>query len=352
MSSLAYLPSSPTLFNSGTSHPQMSSCFLVDSPLRRPRLHLRPVRAGRQADQVLRRHRHRLVAGPLPRRADPRHQRRVQRDRAVPEDAGRLGRGGEPGRPAQGRRLRLPRALAPRHRGVPRARDNTGEEARRTHNLNLANWIPDVFMRRVEADEPWSLFDPDEVPELPDLWGEAFDAAYREAEAAGRYVRQVKARELYGRMMRTLAQTGNGWMTFKDASNAKCNQTADGGQRGAPVEPVHRDHRGDHRRRDRRLQPRLDQPRQAPDRPGRGRRAAQVDWDKLAQHRAHRGAVPRPGHRPELLPERAGGGVEPALAAGRPGRDGPAGRLLRAAAAVRLAARRASCPPGSPRRST
>ena len=55
------------------------------------------------------------------------------------------------------------------------------------------------------------------MPELPDLWGEAFDEAYRAAEADGRYVRQVKARDLYGKMMRTLAQTGNGWMTFKDA---------------------------------------------------------------------------------------------------------------------------------------
>jgi ribonucleoside-diphosphate reductase alpha chain len=104
-------------------------------------------------------------------------------------------------------------------------RDNTGEDARRTHNLNLANWIPDEFMRRVEADELWSLIDPDEVPELPDLWGEQFDAAYRRAEAEGRYVRQVRARDLYGRMMRTLAQTGQGWMVFKDAANAKCNQT-------------------------------------------------------------------------------------------------------------------------------
>jgi ribonucleoside-diphosphate reductase alpha chain len=80
-------------------------------------------------------------------------------------------------------------------------------------------------MRRVEADELWSLIDPDEVPELPDLWGEQFDAAYRRAEAEGRYVRQVRARDLYGRMMRTLAQTGQGWMVFKDAANAKCNQT-------------------------------------------------------------------------------------------------------------------------------
>ena len=108
-------------------------------------------------------------------------------------------------------------------------RDNTGEDARRTHNLNLANWIPDEFMRRVEADQMWSLIDPDQVPELPDLWGEEFDAAYRAAEADGQYVRQVRARDLYGKMMRTLAQTGNGWMTFKDACNAKCNQTAAAG---------------------------------------------------------------------------------------------------------------------------
>ncbi|MEM1348342.1 MAG: ribonucleoside-diphosphate reductase subunit alpha, partial [Myxococcota bacterium] len=100
------------------------------------------------------------------------------------------------------------------------------DEAARTHNLNLANWIPDLFMRRVEADEDFSLFDPKDVPELPDLFGEAFEERYREAERQGLAVRTVKARELYGRMMRTLAQTGNGWMTFKDASNRACNQTA------------------------------------------------------------------------------------------------------------------------------
>ena len=77
-------------------------------------------------------------------------------------------------------------------------RDNTGEDARRTHNLNLANWVPDEFMRRVEADDDWSLIDPDQAPELPDLWGEAFDEAYRRAEDEGRVVRQVKARDLYG----------------------------------------------------------------------------------------------------------------------------------------------------------
>ena len=105
-------------------------------------------------------------------------------------------------------------------------RDNTGDEARRTHNLNLANWIPDIFMRRVESDAMWSLFDPKAVPHLVDRWGAAFDAAYEQAEAAGLAHKQVKARDLYARMMRTLAQTGNGWMTFKDKSNRACNQTA------------------------------------------------------------------------------------------------------------------------------
>src|SRR5690606_13724774 len=90
----------------------------------------------------------------------------------------------------------------------------------------LANWIPDLFMRRVEADGTWSLFDPKRVPDLPELYGEAFDRRYEEAERAGLAEKTVKARELYARMMRTLAQTGNGWMTFKDKANRACNQTA------------------------------------------------------------------------------------------------------------------------------
>lgn len=105
-------------------------------------------------------------------------------------------------------------------------RDNTGDEARRTHNLNLANWVPDLFMQRVEKDELWSLFDPKVVPHFTDLFGEEFEAAYAKAEEEKLYNKQVRARDLYGRMMRTLAQTGNGWMTFKDKSNKACNQTA------------------------------------------------------------------------------------------------------------------------------
>ncbi len=80
-------------------------------------------------------------------------------------------------------------------------------------------------MRRVEAGERWSLFDPKAVPHLADLHGEDFDLAYTRAEAEGLAVKQVEARDLYARMLKTLAETGNGWMNFKDACNRKSNQT-------------------------------------------------------------------------------------------------------------------------------
>jgi ribonucleoside-diphosphate reductase alpha chain len=81
-------------------------------------------------------------------------------------------------------------------------------------------------MKRVEANQPWSLFDPKDVPELPDLWGDSFERSYEQAEARGLARKTLPARDLYARMMRTLAQTGNGWMTFKDKANRACNQTA------------------------------------------------------------------------------------------------------------------------------
>ena len=75
----------------------------------------------------------------------------------------------------------------------------------------------------------WSLFDPKAMPELIDTYGEEFKALYEKAEEEKRYMKQVKARELYACMMRTLAQTGNGWMTFKDSCNMKSNQTGEDG---------------------------------------------------------------------------------------------------------------------------
>jgi ribonucleoside-diphosphate reductase alpha chain len=229
MSSLAYLPSSPTLFNSGTSHPQMSSCFLVDSPRDDlDSIYARYAQVARLSkfsggigiawSRVRSR-------GALIRGTNGQSNGIVPWLRTLDSSVAAVNQGGR-------RKGAACVYLEPWHPDIEEfleLRDNTGEEARRTHNLNLANWIPDEFMRRVEADDMWSLIDPDTVPELPDLWGEAFDAAYRTAEADGRYVRQIKARDLYAKMMRTLAQTGNGWMTFKDTTNARCNQTGEAG---------------------------------------------------------------------------------------------------------------------------
>ena len=225
-SSLEYVPSTPTLFNSGTKHEQLSSCFLLDSP-------------EDSLDSIYRKYSdvamlskfsggigiayHRVRAqGSLIRGTNGHSNGIVPWLKTLDSSVAAVNQGGK-------RKGACCVYLESWHADIEdflELRDNTGDEARRTHNLNIANWIPDIFMRRVEADGPWSLFDPKIVPHFPDLYGDEFDEAYLEAEEAGKYVKQVKARDLYAKMMRTMAQTGNGWMTFKDAANRKSNQTA------------------------------------------------------------------------------------------------------------------------------
>lgn len=233
MSSLQYLPSSPTLFNSGTSHPQMSSCYLLDSP-------------EDSLDGIYRRYTdiamlskfaggigvawHRVRAkGSLIRGTNGLSNGIVPWLKTLDSSVAAVNQGGR-------RKGAACVYLETWHADIEDfldLRESTGDHQRRTHNLNLANWVPDLFMERLEKDWVWSLFDPKVVPHLTDLYGDEFEAAYVKAEEEGLYERQVPARELYSRMMRTLAQTGNGWMTFKDASNSKCNQT------GGPDRVVH-----------------------------------------------------------------------------------------------------------------
>ncbi len=108
-------------------------------------------------------------------------------------------------------------------------RKNTGDDRRRTHDMNTANWIPDLFMERVEADGPWTLFSPDEVPELHDLYGRAFQARYEEYEAKAargeiKVHRTVRALELWRRMLTMIFETGHPWITFKDPCNLRSPQ--------------------------------------------------------------------------------------------------------------------------------
>ncbi len=227
--SLDYVPSSPTLFNSGTRHEQLSSCFLLDSPVD-------------SLDAIYEKYKdiaqlskfsggigvawHRVRAeGALIRSTNGLSNGIVPWLKTLDSSVAAVNQGGK-------RKGAACVYLEPWHADIEaflELRDNTGDEARRTHHLNLANWIPDLFMRRVEQNGAWSLFDPADVPALPDLWGDAFDDAYAQAEAQGLARKTLPARDLYARMLRTLAQTGNGWMTFKDASNRGCNQTAQAG---------------------------------------------------------------------------------------------------------------------------
>nr|WP_202501595.1 ribonucleoside-diphosphate reductase subunit alpha [Streptomyces sp. SID5785] len=229
MSRLDYLPSSPTLFNSGTRHPQMSSCYLLDSPLDEldsiyDRYH-QVARLSKHAGGIGLSYSRIRSRGSLIRGTNGHSNGIVPFLKTLDASVAAVNQGGR-------RKGAAAVYLETWHSDIEEfleLRDNTGEDARRTHNLNLAHWIPDEFMRRVDAGTDWSLFSPADVPELVDLWGEEFDAAYRRAEADGKAQRTIPARDLYGRMMRTLAQTGNGWLTFKDAANRTANQTAEPG---------------------------------------------------------------------------------------------------------------------------
>lgn len=225
LSSHEYMPSSPTLFNSGTRHSQMSSCYLLDSPqddLESIYLKYRDVAMLSKFAGGIGLAYHRIRSrGSLIRGTNGHSNGIVPWLKTLDSSVAAVNQGGK-------RRGAACVYLETWHADIEEfleLRDNTGEAARRTYNLNLANWVPDLFMKRVEEDALWSLFDPKALPHLPDLYGAEFEAACAEAEAKGLVVRQVRARDLYAKMMKTLAETGNGWMTFKDSCNRKSNQT-------------------------------------------------------------------------------------------------------------------------------
>ena len=226
-SSLDYLPSSPTLFNAGTSHPQLSSCFLLDSPHDDLeaiyKKYTDVALLSKFAGGIGLAYSRVRSTGSLIRGTNGKSSGIIPFIKTLDASVAAVNQGGK-------RKGACCVYLEPWHADIEaflELRENTGEDARRAHNLNLAHWIPDLFMQRVEHDEAWSLFDPKDVPAFTDLWGEAFESAYLAAEKHGLSCKTLPARDLYGKMMRTLAQTGNGWMCFKDTSNRLCNQTAE-----------------------------------------------------------------------------------------------------------------------------
>ena len=228
LSSFDFMCSTPTLFNSGTLRPQLSSCFLTTisddldgifkaikdnallskyagglgndwSPVRGLGAHIRGTNGHSQ--------------GVVP-------FLKVANDTAIAVNQGGKRKGAVCG------------YLETWHIDIEEfldLRKNTGDDRRRTHDMNTANWVPDLFMERVEADANWTLFSPDEVPDLHDLYGAAFAERYALYETKAqsgelKITRTVRAQDLWRKMLTMLFETGHPWITFKDPCNLRSPQ--------------------------------------------------------------------------------------------------------------------------------
>lgn len=228
MSSLSFIPSTPTLFHAGLSHPQLSSCYLsiVNDDLTHifkvigDNAQLSKWSGGIGNDWTRVRATNAHIAST-----------NVQSQGVVPflkianDTTVAINRSGK-------RRGATCAYLETWHLDIEDFLDlrrNTGDDRRRTHDMNTANWIPDLFMQRVQNGETWTLFSPDEVPDLHDLYGKGFNARYvyyeREADAGRiKLYRKVDALTLWRKMLTRLFETGHPWITFKDSCNIRSPQ--------------------------------------------------------------------------------------------------------------------------------
>jgi ribonucleoside-diphosphate reductase alpha chain len=228
MSTLRYVPSTPTLFHAGTVHPQMSSCYLttVEDSLDHifksyaDNAQLSKWSGGIGNDWTSLRGMGAFIKG-----TGVESQGIIPFLKIANDVTAAINRSGR-------RRGATCAYLETWHWDIEdflELRKNTGDERRRTHDMNTANWIPDLFMKRVKEDTEWTLFSPDETPELHHLFGKEFERKYEEYEAkaaAGqiRLYRKMKARDLWKKMLTMLFETGHPWMTWKDACNVRSPQ--------------------------------------------------------------------------------------------------------------------------------
>jgi ribonucleoside-diphosphate reductase alpha chain len=225
VSNFLYMPSTPTLFNSGTRHAQMSSCYVLtigeDSLEGIYKAYADCAQISKWSGGIGIDWTPVRASGALIKGTNGKSNGIIPFLKVMDSSVHAVNQGGK-------RKGAAAVYLEPWHADIEaflELRNNTGAEERRTHNLNLALWIPDLFMKRVESDSHWSLFSPDQVPELLHTYGDEFERCYLRYEAEGKAMKQVSARALYGRMMQTLAETGNGWFCFKDTSNRRSAQT-------------------------------------------------------------------------------------------------------------------------------
>jgi len=228
LSSQEYMTSTPTLFNSGTKHSQMSSCYLLDSPeddlkdiyKRYSDCALLSKWAGGIGLSYSRLR----SSGSLIKGTNGKSNGIIPFIHTLDSSTAAVNQGGK----RKGAAAVYLETWHPDIMEFLELRDNTGDKERRAHNLNLANWVPDLFMKRVKEDSDWSLIDPAIAPDLVDLYGDDFEKRYIQLEAENKIVKKEPARKIYARMMRTLAETGNGWICFKDISNKACNSATNG----------------------------------------------------------------------------------------------------------------------------
>ncbi|MEX0650208.1 MAG: ribonucleoside-diphosphate reductase subunit alpha [Candidatus Andersenbacteria bacterium] len=228
LSNIRYVASTPTLFHAGTSHPQMSSCYLttVDDDLAHifksigDNAQLSKWSGGLGNDWTNIR-----ATGALIKSTNVGSQGVIPFLKISDATTAAINRSGK-------RRGATCVYLETWHYDIEdflELRKNTGDERRRTHDTNTSNWIPDLFMKRVLEDGKWTLFSPNETPELHHLYGKAFEEKYMEyekkAEAGEMHtVKQVKALDIWRKMINMLFETGHPWMTWKDPSNVRSPQ--------------------------------------------------------------------------------------------------------------------------------
>ena len=228
LSSLEYMTSTPTLFNSGTTHSQMSSCYLLDSPMddlkdlykRYQDIAMLSKWAGGIGVSMSRIR----SSGSLIRGTNGKSNGIIPWIHTLDSSVAAVNQGGK----RKGSACVYLDTWHPDIMEFLELKNNTGDKEKRAHNLNIANWIPNLFMKRVSNDEHWSLFDPKDHPDLLEVFGEEFEKLYLEKENKKEYVKQIKATELYAKMMVTISETGNGWMTWSDTSNQRCNSAVNG----------------------------------------------------------------------------------------------------------------------------
>jgi ribonucleoside-diphosphate reductase alpha chain len=232
MSQFRYTPSTPTMFNSGTTHSQLSSCYLntfedsidgiFDGAWQEARkskfagglgLDVTPFRStGSHIEGT-----NGISSGLVP-------WLKIYNDLLIA-----VNQGGK--RPGAGCAY-----LEPWHLDFEdflNLRRNTGDDRLRCHDMNTASWIPDLFMRKVQSDEDWYMFDPNECPDLHDIFGEKFDKRYakysKDAEAGEiKTFRKTSAKELWKKMLKVLFETSHPWNTFKDPCNIRYTNQHEG----------------------------------------------------------------------------------------------------------------------------